>query len=365
MDYITRNIKMVMKYFVLTILPPHQRNSGIRKAASFMLWCGGLFLAGAVIVPFQAQALTISPVKMEISGDPGQILQGELKLFNEQDETKTFYSSAENFEARGETGAPFFLPEKVGLATWIKTEAQVILKPKEEKTIHFSILIPQNTEPGGYFAAILWGQTPPEAKTGGQVAVGGRLGALILLKVSGAVEEGGGLLEFSATDKFFSSLPITFAYRFNNTGGDRIVPHGEIKIKNLFGFTSVILPVNKKEGSVLPNSARKFEVMWKSRQQAASDTEQDKDKELSAGVLFAMAGRQWSEFHFGWYTAKMNLVYGATNQTATAKYNFFIIPWQLLLLIAAILAIIGFLGRTGIKKWDRYIISKAMRRKKK
>ena len=328
---------MIMKYFIFTIL----------------------FLIGAVTLPFQAQALTISPVKMEISGDPGQTLESELKLFNEQDEAKTFYSSVENFEARGESGAPFFLPEKVGLATWIKTEEKITLKPKEEKTIPFSIVIPPNTEPGGYFAAVLWGTTPTQATEGGQVAVGGRLGVLILLKVSGAVEEGGGLLEFGATGKFFSSLPVTFAYRFNNTGGDRVVPQGEIKIKNLFGFTSATLPANKKEGSVLPSSARKFEVKWESKQQATSDTEQD--NELSAGIIFATAGHQWSEFHFGWYTAELNLAWGATNQTATAAYSFFVIPWQLLLIVIIILAIIGFTLIWGLKRWDRYIISKAMK----
>lgn len=322
---------MIMRYFVLGAI---------------------LFLGVAVMAPFQARALTISPVKMEISGDPGQTLQGELVLFNEQNETKTFYSSIENFEARGEAGAPFFLPEKVGLATWIKTEEQVALEPKEEKTVPYSIVIPQNTEPGGYFAAILWGTTPSLVNEGGQVTVGGRLGALILLKVSGAVEEGGGLLDFGAQQKFFSSLPVTFAYRFNNTGGDRVVPKGEIAIKNLFGFTSATLPANEKEGSVLPKSTRQFEVIW-----ASAETPKD--------GFWSAVKAQWSEFRFGWYTAKVNLVAGTANQILTDKYNFFIIPWQLLLIILAILAIIGFLGTVGLKKWDHWIIAKATQQEKK
>lgn len=328
---------MIMRYFIITIL----------------------LLGGVAVLSFQAHALTVSPVKMEISGDPGQTLQGELKLFNEQDETKTFYSSFENFEARGETGAPFFLPEKVGLATWIKSQEQITLKPKEEKTIPFSIQIPQNAEPGGYFSAILWGTTPPQATGGGQVAVGGRLGVLILLKVSGEVKEGGGLLEFGAKDngKLFSSLPINFTYRFNNTGGDRVVSRGEIKIKNLFGLTSATIPVNKNEGSVLPGSARKFEVVWGEELQ----------KTDSGGKLgfFEMATRQWSEFRFGWYTAQLNLAWGATNQAANATYSFFIIPWQLLLIVIIILAIIGFLGIWGLKKYNRWIISKATQIQKK
>lgn len=336
---------MIMRYFVLGAV---------------------LFLGVAVVLPFQAHALTIAPVKMEISGDPGQTLQGEFVLFNEQNETKTFYSSIENFEARGETGAPFFLPEKVGLATWIKTEEQVILEPKEEKTIPYSIVIPQNTEPGGYFAAILWGSTASLGNEGGQVTVGGRLGALILLKVSGAVEEGGGLLEFGAKDKqkFFSLLPITFAYRFNNIGGDRVVPQGEIKIKNSFGFTSATLPVNEKEGSVLPKSTRSFEATWEKTQKDTNSKPIDTQEEKEIG-FFGMAGRQVSEFHFGWYTAKISLVVGTANQTVTALYSFFMIPWQLLLIIIVIVAIIGFLGILGLKKYNHWIIAKATHPQKK
>ncbi len=330
---------MIMKYFIVILI-----------------------LAGVAAFALPVHALTISPVKIEVSGDPGQTLQGELKLFNEQDESKTFYSSFENFEARGETGAPFFLPERKGLATWINTEEKIILKSKEEKFISFSIQIPKNAEPGGYFAAILWGQTPPEAKAGGQVAVGGRLGVLILLRVSGAVEEEGGLLEFGVKDKqkFFSLLPVTFSYRFNNTGGDRTVPQGEITVKNLFGRTSATLPANKKEGSVLPGSARKFEVIWESKQKATSDTEQDE----KIG-FFEMAKQQLSAFHIGWYTAKLNVVWGTTHQAVTAKHSFFIIPWQLLLIVAIILAIIGFLGTWGLKKWDRWVIAKAIEEEKK
>ena len=321
-----------------------------------------LFFAGMIVFSSSAYELTISPVKMEISGDPGQTLQNELTLFNEQDKSETLYSSTDNFESRGESGAPFFLPNREGLAVWIKVTEQITLKPKETKIIPFSIVIPKNAEPGGHFAAILWGTTPVKATQGGQVAVGGRLGVLILLKVSGEVKEGGGLLEFSAKDgqRIFASLPVAFAYRFNNTGGNRVVPQGEITIKNLFGFTSATLSANKNEGSVLPSSARKFEVLWGQESQVISGTPQ----ETKTG-FFEMAGKQWSDFHFGWYAAKLNLAWGATNQTANASYSFFVIPWQLLLIILIILAVLGFLGKIGLKKYNRWIIYKATQMQKK
>src|SRR3989339_60177 len=125
-----------------------------------------------------AAALTISPVRMEISGDPGQTLQGELELLNEQKESKTFYSSAANFEARGDSGAPYFLSDtNKGLASWITVQESVTLKANERTNIPFTIKIPAGVEAGGYFAAILWG-TSPAGQQGGQVSVSGKLGVL-------------------------------------------------------------------------------------------------------------------------------------------------------------------------------------------
>ena len=317
---------------------------------------GGMFLFQQVL------ALTVSPVKFEISGSPGQRLLGELELFNEQEETRTFYSSFENFEARGETGAPYFLPGKEGLATWIEAPAQVTLEPGERKTVPFSIQVPQNADPGGHFAAIFWGTTPPQAKEGGQVTVGAKTGILVLLTVSGEIKGGGGLLEFSTKNKqkIFNSLPITFIYRFQNNSADRIKPEGEIEIKNIFSRTLATLPANKTEGNVLPGSIRKFEVSWITQKDVVKG-ETEIPKEAKTG-FFGAVKKQWKDFHFGRYSALLNLKYGTKNEEAKANYGFYIIPWQLLSVIIVILVIIGFLGFKGIKRYNQWIIKKAQAR---
>jgi hypothetical protein len=309
-----------------------------------------------------AFALTVSPARVEMTGDPGATLQGEIELFNEQEGERTFYTSFENFEPSGDSGAPHFIGVKDGLATWIRSESKVVLESGKRSVVPYSITIPKNAEPGGHFAAIFFGSQEPDAQGGGQVSVGGKIGVLVLLRVSGDVEEGGGLLEFIAKEKqrFFSTLPITFTYRLNNTGGDRVVPLGEIKIKNTLQFTSAKLLANKNEGSVLPGSARKFEVLWGQEIQRVTNVEQKTD---SPG-FFEMAGRQWSDFYFGWYTAKLNLTWGATNQMANASYSFFVIPWQLLIIILILLVILGFLGKIGLRKYNRWIISHAMQQNK-
>lgn len=304
-----------------------------------------------------AFALTVSPPRVEITGDPGTTLQGKIELFNEQEGTRTFFTTFENFEPSGESGAPRFIGAKNDLATWIKTADKVVLESGKRSIVPFSITIPKSAEPGGHFAAIFFGSQAPGVEGGGQVSVGGKIGVLVLLRVSGEVAEGGGLLEFIAAGKqrFFSALPVTFAYRLNNTGGDRVVPLGEIKIKNTLRMTSATLLANKNEGSVLPSSARKFEVVWGEESQPANEKEQ---KTESPG-FFEMAGRQWGDFHLGWYTAELNVSWGATNQIANQSYSFFIIPWQLLLIIFVILAIVWFLGKIGLKKYNRYIIAQA------
>lgn len=317
----------------------------------------GLTILFGLFASIPAQALTVSPAKLEITVDPGATYHGEIELFNEQSETKTFYSSFENFEPRGDSGAPYFIGAKDGLATWLSTNSEVTVAPSERLAVPFSIAVPASATPGGYFAAVFFGSQPPLATGGGEVSIGGKIGVLVLLRVAGEVEEGGGLQDFSTSEgkRFWGALPIALSYRLGNTGGDRVVPVGEIVIKNTFRLTSATLLANENGGSVLPGSARRFEVLW-------GDSEIVDGAEVKPS-FFATAKKQWRDFHFGWYTAKLNLVWGESSQTATASYNFFVLPWQLLSIILVLLGVLAILGRFGLRRYNRYIISQAMQQR--
>src|SRR3989338_11380305 len=97
------------------------------------------------------QALTVSPARVEITGDPGTVLHSEIELFNEQEETKTFFISYENFEPSGDSGAPHFMGNNDGLATWIKSENKLIPEPGQRPVVPFFVFLPEKTETGGYF----------------------------------------------------------------------------------------------------------------------------------------------------------------------------------------------------------------------
>jgi hypothetical protein len=305
----------------------------------------------------QVCALTVSPARVEITGDPGTTIHGEIEIFNEQEGTKTFFTSFENFEPSGDSGAPHFIGAKDGLATWVSAEDTVVIDSGKHKIIPFSITIPAGAEPGGYFAAIFFGSQPPKSNEAGQVSVGGKIGVLVLLRVSGDVVESGGLSDFISknSQRFFSTIPVSFTYKVNNDGGDRIMPQGEVKIKNTVGYTSAKFLANKNQGNVLPGSTRKFEAIWDFEEPLTVTGTTTEDN-----GFFASAAKQWREFHFGWYTAHLKATWGeGQNQSAEASYNFFIIPWQLLIIIGLILIVLWFIGSRGLRKYNRWVISRA------
>lgn len=326
----------------------------MQRSLLYIFAVAGNLLLGVLLLPFSASALTVSPARIEITVDPGQTATGEIELFNEQDTQKTFFTSYENFEPRGDSGTPYFIGAKDGLATWIEAAEEVTLAVGERKIVEYAITVPKNTQPGGYFAAIFFGTQPQKGARGGEVTIGGKIGVLLLLRVSGEIEEAGGLVDFQAPEgqRFFTALPVTLEYRLNNTGGDRVVPLGDIKIKNTFRGRSETLLANKNEGSVLPGSTRKFSVIW---------GDEEEDTKIGDLTFFGAVKKQWEDIHFGWYTAQLDLVWGQTNQSAQKNYHFFILPWQLLSLILIILIIIFILGRTGLRRYNRFIIAQAAR----
>jgi hypothetical protein len=186
----------------------------------------GVLLSG----PFSASALSITPPRVELKGNPGETVIQDMTLTNDTKSTQIYYSSFANFEAQGETGNPAFVESKEDLGSWMNTEESVALKAGQSIIVPVTIKIPSNAEPGGHFAAVFWGTTP-NATSGSAVSIGAKVGMLVLLSVPGNVKEDGGLVSFSTLDHkfFYNTLPVSFEYRFKNDGGDRIKPVGKIQ----------------------------------------------------------------------------------------------------------------------------------------
>lgn len=299
----------------------------------------------------KALALTLSPVRLELSGDPGTTLTGEFTVTNEQSTSQTVYPSYENFTSNGESGAPVFSDKKTGLDTWMSVgSSQLSIGSGQSVTVPYTITIPKDATAGGYFAAIFWGTSSPSDTT--QLSIGAKIGLLVLLRVNGDIPESAGITTFDRNDHgfFYTTLPVELRYMFRNSGGDRVEPHGTITVRDTFFIPSVTLDANKVQGNVLPNSTREFTTAWIIH----------KASEPVHG-FFQTARYEWQNFALGLYSARLDLVYG-TDSHVNKTVWFFIFPWQLVLCLCIVLLVVWQLGKILITRYNRYIIKKVLDR---
>ena len=301
-----------------------------------------------------ASALTITPIKLELHGNPGQTIKQEVTLYNELDVQETLYVSYANFEASGENGNPNFSDAHDDLGTWMQAADKISLAPKSSQIIPLTINVPKDAAPGGHFAAVFWGTVPP-GNSGNQVSIGAKTGLLVLLSVNGDVSENGGIIEYGIKSKqsLYTSLPITFFYRFQNNGADRVKPTGSILMKNMIGFTSATVPGNPVDGNVLPHSTRRIETAWQGSD--GSNPVSDRDQ----GNFFNKAGYEWRNFAFGHYKANLTLAYGLKNQVTTASVGFWVFPWHLLVLVVVVIILLYLILKKLIRNYNAWVIKKA------
>ena len=316
------------------------------------------FLALILSLSFthNALALTVTPIRLEVIGQPGETLYQDITITNEQKVPLLFYTSFANFESQGESGNPSFTDDKQDLASWMNTDSSIHLNPKESKTVKVKIVIPTTAEPGGHFAAVFFG-TIPNAGKNAEIGIGAKTGTLILLSVPGNVKEGGGLIDFitSGHTRFYNTLPVAFSYRFKNDGGDRIKPVGKITMHDILYIPEDTIDANPSQGNILPGSTRRFEVDWVKHPRA-------KDYVAPTGAFaqfFDQAGYEWSNFAIGPYFAKINLLYGTSATRISKTVFFFVCPWQLLIILIIILFIVIWGGKKLIKRYNSHIIQKA------
>lgn len=285
----------------------------------------GLLLTALFGTPLSSNAVTVGPVKLEYSVDPGQVIEGQMFLMNEEQKTQTFYPSFERFTE--EDGVKVFLKENSDLSTWFSIASSITLSPGDKKDVPFSIKIPENASPGGHFAVMWWSTTPPD-KNNQTVSIVTRAGVLVYLRVSGNVVEKGNIHSFYSGNRLILSFPVSFTTIFYNDGNVDLTPEGSVVISNVFGSERGTLPINSNGASILPQSSKSFNAEW-----------------------------DGSGFFFGPYKARVILKYGSSNLTAESYQWIFMFSWYAVLIIALLIVVIFAFPRL-IKAYNRRVIEK-------
>jgi LytR cell envelope-related transcriptional attenuator len=273
-----------------------------------------LLSCSSVALAQESVTLSISPTLYDMSAEPGQTWQSNLRIVNVNPFDLTVYVDVVNFAPKGEGGDGRFVPvletESSGatLAEWITISREAITVPQEQtKEIPFVVQIPKDASPGGHFAAILVGTKPVQSEAGqARLQTAQTVTSLFFARVAGDVIESGSIREFTTERSYLNAPEATFALRFENKGNVHLQPQGEIKIFNMWGEERGIIPINQYSnfGNVLPTSIRKFTFTWKG---------------------------EWSISDIGRYTAIATLGYGVDEKKfASSKTVFWVIPFKLL-----------------------------------
>ena len=225
-----------------------------------------LLLLILVCTPISTSAITVGPVKLEYTADPGTKIEGELYIKNEETIEKTFYPSVDGFTEQN--GAKVFNHDGL-IQDWFKTNQSVTLKPGDGVKVPYTIEVPVDAPAGGQFAVVWWGTVPKNASSteGSQsVSIQTRAGILVYINVNGDVVEKAEVTHLfkNISDRMFFDRTVAFPYSITNSGTVYIKPKGEITVTSIFGSEVAKLPINQKGFQILPNSYRDFgDSVWK------------------------------------------------------------------------------------------------------
>lgn len=306
------------------------------------------FVVGPLVGLAPARALTVSPVKYEFEVAAGDTVTGSVRLVNEGSATETFYMEALDFKSADNSGTPAFLDAGTSsrsMASWIKfSQSSVVLQPGGFANVNFTVSVPTTASPGGYYAGVLAGTSAPST-TGNAVGAVAKVGSLLIVTVAGPVVEKATLTGFTSSAASGASLPVDFSATLQNSGTVHLKPAGVIRITNMWGGTSAVIPVNEDGGNVLPDSSRTFTASW---------SKADLDEDASE------LAKEWKNFGFGPYTATLIMNYGDANQVVSATTSFWVMPWMMVVLFIILLVVAALL----VVQYNKWVVSQAMSKRR-
>ena len=295
--------------------------------------------------PNAGQALEIAPPIVNLTVNPGQTVQTSIYLRDIAKTNLIVTGQANDFVASGEDGTPKLLLDgdnssPYSMKNWVTSLPSLDLIPQEIKAMTVTLQVPKDASPGGHYGVIRFTATPPDLNSTG-VSLSASLGALMLITVTGDIHESVSVAEFSAnqnehTGWFFETPPINLVERLKNDGNVHEEPTGQIIIKDMLGRTLAGINVNSPPHNILPASTRRFEETL--------------DQHAYGNAI--MLGR---------YTADLKLTYGASKTVLTDHISFWVIPYKLILAIIVGAIFAFFLLRFLIAGYNRRIVAKAQR----
>ncbi len=310
------------------------------------LFTFALFVSFLVFSPLTASAFSIQPALQDISLDPGQEFQGKLSIVNDQRIPQNFHISIQKFIPQGDSGQQIFLEgdDRSGLPEWMRLERDILrLDPHARGVVKWTVNVPLNARPGGYYVAIFVAAST-DGTEDGPVPLLARIGMLLFVRVNGNVSPNFTVKDFFSSEKSLRRLPVKLTAVISNHGNVHGLPDGKVEIRNLFGKIVKIIPLNLEKVRVLPDSEHRISIVW-----------QDEVQGEGSG-FFSEVIEEWRNFGFGPYTLTAT-VYGQSPEELRVRVERVFI-WPSHLLLTAFLGFIMILA--SFYGYGRLVLKRAI-----
>lgn len=300
--------------------------------------------------------MTLSPVFLNISLNPGQQADASFKLTNNNPIQEEVKLSLLKFKANATGNHP--VPIDVAKDDQINTlvtfpQSNFKLAPNETKNVSFTFKSPQNAELGYYFAIMITRQKEREADKR-EAVIAGAPSLPVLVEVrSPYAKKAAELVDFKTKQAWFEYTPVEFETTIKNTGNIHLVPFGDIFIDQGNNKEIGTALVNEPQGNILPQTQRTYYSFWNdgfiTRNPKMKDGQFVIDKN---GDIIYETKVDWSKINklrIGKYSATAIMVYsdGTRDIPLEAKTSFWIIPWKIIIGLMIVL----FLLFQGIKSF--------------
>ena len=209
----------------------------------------------------QPQLITVSPASTEILLNPGDTTTKSIDVINGGSDAFKVKISTAPYRIVGESYDPQFtqLPGTVDAASWVTVATSTAtVNSLKVLNVPYTLTVPKNTAPGGYYVVIFAETTPLTTTNGSGVVSHNRVGNILYITVKGNIKQSGML---STTPLAFlnSTSPIRIEAKISNTGGIHFITKTIYTVTDLFGkevFTTT------QEKFVLPQTVRNISAVW-------------------------------------------------------------------------------------------------------
>jgi hypothetical protein len=226
-------------------------------ALGWMIFHNAVFVASAAS---SIQKITITPTAIHEMLKPNSVTHGAFAVTNGGKGSLVFNLSAAPYSVKNYTYDPVFIPipGRPNVASWISfSKTQGTLQPNQSVEVDYTVTVPQNTPPGGYYA-VAFAETPIQSASNlAGINLYQRVGYIFYIQIPGPAQKTGGVSGWDV--KFLQQQSLTSTLFIEDSGSLDYMSAVHVNVQDIFGATKYSFNGQKV---ILPQTIRKVALNW-------------------------------------------------------------------------------------------------------